>query len=507
VLGGHSFLKFGKTKRSYKIPRAHQGQKHYLATSRLALVSSQELQAFEQQVVAMAVGDADMNAAAAAEAPAGSSSSATVPQQSPGSAKWRLADSESVAGPSLGDILNAINAQSHKTDSKFEQMHRDIVSVSTSLEASRRESEQRFQTLENRMSLLERKGPSTAVSSATASSAAASRSSSVSAGASAAGSGLVPPRAQPLAPPAGLSACGSAGLGAAPLPPDPLQLADPWKQYVPHHLPGQQASHNQQHQHHVQGHAHMHSNRQQHLLGHHAQAHQQHLQGHHAQAQQSLFEDIRGAGRSHSRGIAQQQQHGAAQEEFVPTRLFLRGWSPYHRDPDRRVSIDEASAKELMAEIYGHLDSNMQNLVRVHLQPCYRNFQLTWILQDNIDRQSAFRLRDRVKAICTQHSIMRHNKEVYCALEEEVWKNLKKRGLSQAFEAAQGLAPHHAPFLHRDWVAGALFLKSHPQGLQHDVRIGFWHVKNEMWIWTESGLAALGVSEQQAAAALSSVQS
>jgi hypothetical protein len=169
--------------------------------------------------------------------------------------------------------------------------------------------------------------------------------------------------------------------------------------------------------------------------------------------------------------------------------------------------MDEQSARELMAEMYGYLDVSMQSLVRVQLQPCYRNFQLTWILQDSIDKQTAYRLRDRVKAVCTQHKIMRHGKDVYCALEEEVWKNMKKRGLAQAYEAAQGMVPQRAAYLHRDWVAGALFLKSHAGGLQYDVRVGFWHVKNETWIWTESGLAALGVSEQQAASALSSVQS
>jgi hypothetical protein len=44
-----------------------------------------------------------------------------------------------------------------------------------------------------------------------------------------------------------------------------------------------------------------------------------------------------------------------------------------------------------MKEVYEGLSPDMQRLVRIQLQPTYKNFQLTWILTGGTDKNLSLR--------------------------------------------------------------------------------------------------------------------
>jgi hypothetical protein len=184
----------GKTKRSSKSfnIRAHFRNTHYLAKDRLALVSSQELAAIDSRVANMITEGIPLESAALEQSPASGS-------------KGRCADETGSGGLNLQDILNVLNTQSQKCDRQFSdlqtKMHHDIERVTATLESNRRAADARFESLETRMSRMQ-KGVSTAASSV-----ADSKASSISAHASAAGSATAPG----LAPAVPFAAASSGG--------------------------------------------------------------------------------------------------------------------------------------------------------------------------------------------------------------------------------------------------------------------------------------------------------
>jgi hypothetical protein len=171
--------------------------------------------------------------------------------------------------------------------------------------------------------------------------------------------------------------------------------------------------------------------------------------------------------------------------DFQPSRAWLRGWSPYHKDFGQRRSISQEAAKALAQSFLAVVPPNMQDQISV-IDPSYRNFQISVVLKESCSRDSAFRLAATVKkagltVVCEGASY-----PVYLAVEQEPWRVERTRFTKAAVSVLRSSYPACADRLHEDLNLGCVWLKF---AGREDLQLGRFLVSDMRWVWSQSALS------------------
>jgi hypothetical protein len=139
--------------------------------------------------------------------------------------------------------------------------------------------------------------------------------------------------------------------------------------------------------------------------------------------------------------------------DFQPSRAWLRGWSPYHKDFGQRRSISQESAKGLVDSFLTVVPQTMRDHISV-IDPSYRNFQVSVVLKESMSRDSAFRLASLVKRAGLTVTCEGVPYPVYLAVEQEPWRVERTRHTKAAVSALKSSYPSCADRLHEDLNLG-----------------------------------------------------
>jgi hypothetical protein len=180
-------------------------------------------------------------------------------------------------------------------------------------------------------------------------------------------------------------------------------------------------------------------------------------------------------------------------ENWVPTKIFLRGWSPFVASRSERVGISTDEAGKLVERIRAAVSSNDAACLKKWSAPFFRNFQITIDLNGVVFAENEmFELAKRISAVCKSKGVDCRGSVVYASVEQPEWKRTRNRVLKGAEQALVKHCPMIGSRLKLDWAAGVIYdlPPSHPEG----VLIGSYVRISESWSWVSSAVTELGVS-------------
>jgi hypothetical protein len=188
---------------------------------------------------------------------------------------------------------------------------------------------------------------------------------------------------------------------------------------------------------------------------------------------------------SKGRGKGKLQQ--ARDPDFQPSRAWLRGWSPYHKDFGQRRSISQEAAEALAKQFLDLVPADLAQKISV-IDPSYRNFQVSVVLKDTCQRDSAFYLASLVKKAGLKVECQGQQYNVYLAIEQEPWRTERTRYTKAAMTALRGCYPAFTARFHEDLNLGCVWLKFTDRD---DLQLGRFLISELKWSWSESALSSI----------------
>lgn len=86
---------------------------------------------------------------------------------------------------------------------------------------------------------------------------------------------------------------------------------------------------------------------------------------------------------SSSSTLPRPSRYGFQETVLVPTRTFLRGWSPFAKDSSQRKGISEEKAIHVANALLAKIDVGLRSLVLRISVPMFRNYQVTLVFVDS----------------------------------------------------------------------------------------------------------------------------
>jgi hypothetical protein len=188
----------------------------------------------------------------------------------------------------------------------------------------------------------------------------------------------------------------------------------------------------------------------------------------------------------------------ARDPDFQPSRAWLRGWSPYHKDFGKRRSISQDAASTLASQFWSLVPEDLRSRISV-IDPSYRNFQVSIVLKDSCSRDAAFHLASLVKKAGLKVVCEGQPYPVYLALEQEPWRVERTRYTKAAMTALRECYPAAVARLHEDLNLGCIWLKIPDRD---DLQLGRFLVSELKWTWSESALEQIQAASGRLDAAL-----
>jgi hypothetical protein len=191
---------------------------------------------------------------------------------------------------------------------------------------------------------------------------------------------------------------------------------------------------------------------------------------------------------SKGRGKGKPQQ--VRDPDFQPSRAWLRGWSPYNKDFGKRRSISQEAAGVLAQQFLNLVPGDLRPKLSV-IDPSYRNFQVSVVLKDTCQRDSAFYLASLVKKAGLTVECEGQQYSIYLAIEQEPWRVERTRYTKAAMTALRACYPASAARFHEDLNLGCVWLKFADRD---DLQLGRFLIAELKWSWSESALALIQAS-------------
>jgi hypothetical protein len=176
--------------------------------------------------------------------------------------------------------------------------------------------------------------------------------------------------------------------------------------------------------------------------------------------------------------------------DFVPSRGWIRGWSPYKKDWGDRRSASRVDCQAYLDKLKPLLPARLAQHV-TFVEPTHRNFQLTVVFSPELPRNGIFEVVEIVRNSGLKIPSEGVEYSTYLATEQEPWKIERSRQTRAAFAALRKTANHLSSRFTEDLKIGAVWYA--PEGAP-EVLAGRFAVQCCKWQWSPAVLEQLGVN-------------
>jgi len=190
---------------------------------------------------------------------------------------------------------------------------------------------------------------------------------------------------------------------------------------------------------------------------------------------------------------------------WVPTKLFLRGWSPYDEavHPRARKGISKEEAAHLYELILSRIPHENARVIQGASYPFFNNTQLVITMKDNTPRELVWEASKAINAVVKGEgfelpaSLARIGSvRLYCQVDAPEWQRVRRGLLAKASSWLVKSKAVEERLVRKDWASGCLWATSHSGeslmvGLAERGRSG-----EVQWTWQPLALEHLGIPEQ-----------
>jgi hypothetical protein len=173
---------------------------------------------------------------------------------------------------------------------------------------------------------------------------------------------------------------------------------------------------------------------------------------------------------------------------FVPTKVFLRGWSTYGQP---ETGISEERVLSIMDALLSSVPEGQRGWVARCQAPYFRNWQGTFSLHPFVTSDQAFQLCKSFNTHLEGEAVLVNGKKLFTVVEAPAWKRLRNAALMRAQEAFLRVRPGWAHRLKVDFAGGELWCT------EPVVSIGSWSRSSQAWAWKDTSLLLLQVTKDE----------
>jgi hypothetical protein len=170
---------------------------------------------------------------------------------------------------------------------------------------------------------------------------------------------------------------------------------------------------------------------------------------------------------------------------FVPTKIYLRGWSKYG-DPQSGISEDRVVT--VMEALLSSLPAALRDRVLRCQAPYFRNWQGTFLLRETVSPDMAFELNKSMNEKLVEDQVLINGRKLYCVVEAPAWKRFRNGAIMRAKDKVLLLREGWEHKLKCDFAAGELWCT------EPVLSLGQWRRNEEQWKWNIENLTRLQLS-------------
>jgi hypothetical protein len=170
---------------------------------------------------------------------------------------------------------------------------------------------------------------------------------------------------------------------------------------------------------------------------------------------------------------------------FVPTKIYLRGWSKFG-DPQSGISEDRVVT--VMEALLSSLPAAQRDRVLRCQAPYFRNWQGTLLLRETVSPDMAYELNKSMNEKLVEDQVLINGRKLYCVVEAPAWKRFRNGAIMRAKDKVLLLRTGWEHKLKCDFAAGELWC------LEPVLSLGQWRRNEEQWKWNTENLARLQLS-------------
>jgi hypothetical protein len=182
--------------------------------------------------------------------------------------------------------------------------------------------------------------------------------------------------------------------------------------------------------------------------------------------------------------IGQRQQPARSFNGFVPTKAFLRGWSPYSTDISKRTGLITEVAEKYANYLVLQLSAHLKNMIVRVSAPSFQNFQTTLFFGPNVGKEDCWTvvksLNDIAKSVEPKHLVM----NLFVVMEQSDFQKQRNTAL-RAADSAWKTTCTRDHTTKTDWASGSLWCENPLR------RLGWWKARDEKWEWFTQAVEAL----------------